>query len=1466
MKKLACLLFALAALPVQAAVRLAGDAVESDATRVPRTMGEETLHPVRLDRAAIEASASSGRLLLPGAGTQPMTARFERMDRRDDGLLVWVGKVDTGYGPQSVVLTVGDDVAFGLIPQREGTPLRIETRQGKTWLVEGEARRPAFEHLGPDFLVPPATKAGREIRARQDATPKVVPEPVVEVVVVYTAKLVSVMGSDAAVQARIVQLEAISNQAYVDSLAEVRIKVLAKHLVDYPVNNDNDDALGQIQSPSSLPVKIEVDRLRAQYGADLVSLVRNFDRSTQNSCGIAYLLGYHGDAFAPNYGFSVVSDRGFGGDNCGEFTFVHELGHNMGASHDFDTEEGDYGAYPYSRGYRQTIGASGFGTVMAYTVDPQVRIGTFSNPRISTCQGQPCGLADSADNARGLGEAAPTMAGFVASIPNSSPTLSINDVTVTEGNAGTRNASFTVSLSAPAPGPVTFDLFTNHGTAIGADYVVRTQNGLSIPAGQSSLVFDVVVRGDVEVEFDEVFGLNARNVVGAKVLDGQGVATITNDEPIPNLSVADVSVGEGNAGTVRATFTATLSAASTTPVTFDVDSYNYAPGPNSATEGVDYTDMSANGLTIPAGATMVQFSVPVIGDTAVEQDEYFYVIGGNVTAANLTDGMASARIRNDDGGATPPNISIAPLSITEGNAGTSLANFSISLSASSATAVTFGAATSDGSATAGSDYVARIVPLQTIPAGQTSATFAVTINGDTTSEGNETFSVTLNNVVGALVTTGQAQGTITNDDNVVVDPVFAVRDDRWVANEASQLDLPVLGNDVFTASRLAGGTLTITTAPTSGTATVMGSGTAGTVADDTIAYTPAIDFSGESVFGYRLCESGGRCAEGIASVVLRPTMDRQLDSASSGALADLTITRERLNPAAATYGALYGATPLVAPDVQDRPLVVDATPETPWDAARAGTSFVLHTLPANATPRDWRVLVDASSLGNGNVDLYLGADTDNDGGPDANEVRCTAAMHAQVERCELALSHPGTGVVRYWVMVHNIGNGAHTARMEHYAVPMIAGDGTMVVTGPGQLSNQATVRATLAWSDLTLLQGARRIGYASVRMQAGKAAGVFPVLFTRTGNESEALAMSSGVTYPLQLAQGAAQERMYIDVPAGATNLTVNTTSAQNVDLYLARSASPSSPTIAVAPARGAAQASAVGATGNETLAVTGAQLTPGRWYVTPVNAGTGPASLSVRATITGTAPVVRPGSYFNSLRSGHGLFLYPAGSAWAGLWYTYLPDGSPTWYYLQGAAPGANGIWTGILYRSMWTGSTNQLTAIGQGIVTPTGADAFSFSYRLDGESGSEPLAALGRGCPSLGGSPLDVSSHWFNPATAGSGYSVQMFPSYEFYTAFVYDGAGVARYLLAERNGFGGATATMNLSLLTGFCPTCNRTGNPTRRTVGSFSRSFGGGSFTNITLDAIYGGGLPGGWNANHAVQPLGGPGTTQGCATP
>ncbi|MGH7495576.1 MAG: DUF7594 domain-containing protein, partial [bacterium] len=117
------------------------------------------------------------------------------------------------------------------------------------------------------------------------------------------------------------------------------------------------------------------------------------------------------------------------------------------------------------------------------------------------------------------------------------PSLSINDVTVTEGNAGTVNAVFSVTLSASSSQTVTVHYATTNGTAsAGSDYVANS-NTLSLPTGTITQTVSVVVNGDAFGEVDETFFVNLSNPTNATLADNQGRGTIVNDDPPPTTLV-----------------------------------------------------------------------------------------------------------------------------------------------------------------------------------------------------------------------------------------------------------------------------------------------------------------------------------------------------------------------------------------------------------------------------------------------------------------------------------------------------------------------------------------------------------------------------------------------------------------------------------------------------------------------------------------------------------------------------------------------------------------------------------------------------------------------------------------------------------------------------------------------------------------------------------------------------------------
>ncbi|WP_293395863.1 Calx-beta domain-containing protein, partial [Nevskia sp.] len=347
--------------------------------------------------------------------------------------------------------------------------------------------------------------------------------------------------------------------------------------------------------------------------------------------------------------------------------------------------------------------------------------------------------------------------------------LSVADVSVTEGNSGTTVANVTVSLSSPSTGTVSARLTTSNNTAIaGSDYVSR--NGtISFAAGQTSRVIPITINGDTTIEPNESFFVTMSEPVGAAIGDGQGVVTIVNDDGAapPTASIGDVSASEGNTGARTFSFTVSLSAAASGPV-----SLSYATANGSATAGSDYVSSSGS-LSFAAGELSKTINVTVNGDTTVEPTETFFVNLSNPSGATLGDSQGQGSIVNDDTSA--PALSVNDVSTTEGNSGVKNLTFTISLSPAATGAVTVTAATANGTASSGSDFNGGSLTVS-FAAGETAKTVSLGIRGDTTVEPDETFFVNLSNATGgATIADAQGIGTIVNDDASAT-PTIAIND------------------------------------------------------------------------------------------------------------------------------------------------------------------------------------------------------------------------------------------------------------------------------------------------------------------------------------------------------------------------------------------------------------------------------------------------------------------------------------------------------------------------------------------------------------------------------------------------------------------------------------------------------------------------------------------------------------------
>jgi CSLREA domain-containing protein len=232
------------------------------------------------------------------------------------------------------------------------------------------------------------------------------------------------------------------------------------------------------------------------------------------------------------------------------------------------------------------------------------------------------------------------------------PTLSINDVTVPEGNSGTTNALFTVTLSTASNQTVTVVAQTANGTAqAGSDYTTVGPTKVTFSPGTTTQSIAVPVLGDNAVEPNETFTVKLSTPTNATIRRDQGTGTITNDDVAPTggavLSIADVSVQEGDGGKANnAVFSVTLTPANTQTITVVAQTAD-----GTAKSGSDYTAAGPITLTFTPGTTTQTVSVPIVGDTQAEPDETFTVKLTGPTNATIGRDQATGTIVNDDAAA-----------------------------------------------------------------------------------------------------------------------------------------------------------------------------------------------------------------------------------------------------------------------------------------------------------------------------------------------------------------------------------------------------------------------------------------------------------------------------------------------------------------------------------------------------------------------------------------------------------------------------------------------------------------------------------------------------------------------------------------------------------------------------------------------------------------------------------------------
>lgn len=367
----------------------------------------------------------------------------------------------------------------------------------------------------------------------------------------------------------------------------------------------------------------------------------------------------------------------------------------------------------------------------------------------------------------------------VATITNDDgpPTMSIADVSVVEGNTGTRTMSFTVSLSDASTQTISVAYATSDVTAtlLDADYVAASGT-LTFTPGTRTRTVDVTINGDTEYEADEVVALQLSSPVNATLGTARGSGTIANDDGVPTISIADAVMSEGTAGVSNMVFTVSLS----NPTGLGA-SVAYATSDGTAVAGSDYTATSGR-LTFPAGVTSLTISVPISGDMMYEADETFTLKLSAPTGATIADATGVGTIDNDD---ALPGASVSDTQVTEGNDGTTQLTFNVTLDRPSATTVTVSYATADATATIADGDYDSASGVVTFTPGVTLQTVTVVVHGDVRFEGDETVSLVLSSPVGATLNDASGSGTIANDDAL---PSLAISDVTVAEGNAGTTD------------------------------------------------------------------------------------------------------------------------------------------------------------------------------------------------------------------------------------------------------------------------------------------------------------------------------------------------------------------------------------------------------------------------------------------------------------------------------------------------------------------------------------------------------------------------------------------------------------------------------------------------------------------------------------------------------
>ena len=344
--------------------------------------------------------------------------------------------------------------------------------------------------------------------------------------------------------------------------------------------------------------------------------------------------------------------------------------------------------------------------------------------------------------------------------------LPTTELTVHEDDS---NIAVSVTLSGPSNRTIAVNYVTENGSAIMGEDFTHQQGTLKFSAGTTEKSFTIPILEDSSHEGEETFDVQFTISIGSAIFEG-GATTATKsivilDNESPTLSIANtefhVSEDVGSSG-YRLEF------AISGPVRSGTVAFNFAVNGGTAVEGVDYS-VSNQQVWISAGGTKKRLSITIYDDTMIEGNKTIRFTLTNLTGAVFVGEVESITrtITIVDDERTTLSLTTTDFEVDE-DVSTSKFDIGYALSPASPFDVTFMVSTIDGTAVKSQDYTELAMQTVTIAAGSTTGTISIQILEDADIEGEESFTVKIEKVVGAVVT----------ENNEVIEKTVTIIDDE----------------------------------------------------------------------------------------------------------------------------------------------------------------------------------------------------------------------------------------------------------------------------------------------------------------------------------------------------------------------------------------------------------------------------------------------------------------------------------------------------------------------------------------------------------------------------------------------------------------------------------------------------------------------------------------------------------------